>query len=166
MGAYGYISHSGLAHHGIKGQKWGVRRYQNSDGTLTKAGNARYRVGKVGKAFDDMIYELSDVDNTANLYRQKSYEGGNAVTRQRLRLRREMKRDIKNSYKNKEISKEYYKNSKKHLNKNVDRIVADFAGEEALKTSKRNRGLAYAQLALGTLVTAGAVAGAIYSYEH
>jgi len=27
-----------LAHHGIKGQKWGVRRFQNPDGTLTEAG--------------------------------------------------------------------------------------------------------------------------------
>lgn len=27
-----------LYHHGIKGQKWGVRRYQNSDGTLTSEG--------------------------------------------------------------------------------------------------------------------------------
>jgi hypothetical protein len=31
-----------LYHHGIKGQKWGIRRYQNPDGTWTDAGKARY----------------------------------------------------------------------------------------------------------------------------
>ena len=31
-----------LAHHGIKGQKWGVRKYQNMDGTLTSEGKQRY----------------------------------------------------------------------------------------------------------------------------
>lgn len=31
-----------LYHHGIKGMKWGVRRYQNLDGTLTSAGKKRY----------------------------------------------------------------------------------------------------------------------------
>lgn len=31
-----------IKHHGIKGQKWGVRRYQKADGTLTKAGKRRY----------------------------------------------------------------------------------------------------------------------------
>ena len=30
-----------IQHHGIKGQKWGVRRYQNADGTLTAAGKKR-----------------------------------------------------------------------------------------------------------------------------
>lgn len=31
-----------LYHHGIKGQKWGVRRFQNKDGSLTPAGKKRY----------------------------------------------------------------------------------------------------------------------------
>ena len=31
-----------LCHHGIKGQKWGVRRYQKKDGSLTNAGKKRY----------------------------------------------------------------------------------------------------------------------------
>ena len=31
-----------LAHHGIRGQKWGVRRYQNPDGTLTEEGKRRF----------------------------------------------------------------------------------------------------------------------------
>lgn len=31
-----------LIHHGILGQRWGVRRFQNPDGSLTKAGKKRY----------------------------------------------------------------------------------------------------------------------------
>ena len=31
-----------LQHHGVKGMKWGVRRYQNEDGTLTDQGKSRY----------------------------------------------------------------------------------------------------------------------------
>lgn len=31
-----------ICHHGIKGQRWGVRRYQNADGTWTEAGKRRY----------------------------------------------------------------------------------------------------------------------------
>ena len=35
------VKHSELYHHGVLGQRWGVRRYQNSDGTLTSAGRRR-----------------------------------------------------------------------------------------------------------------------------
>lgn len=37
-----YTHSNELYHWGIKGQKWGVRRYQNEDGTLTPAGQKRY----------------------------------------------------------------------------------------------------------------------------
>ena len=32
-----------LQHHGIKGQKWGIRRFQNKDGSLTPAGRKRQK---------------------------------------------------------------------------------------------------------------------------
>ena len=42
-----------LAHHGILGMKWGVRRYQNPDGSLTAAGKARYYKNDIKKGYRD-----------------------------------------------------------------------------------------------------------------
>lgn len=49
-----------LAHYGIKGQKWGVRRFQNSDGSYTHEGKVRYgriktsgKKPKYGSQYDD-----------------------------------------------------------------------------------------------------------------
>ena len=44
---YGYNNDDYLMHFGVKGMKWGVRRYQNPDGSYTAAGQGRYSGGKV-----------------------------------------------------------------------------------------------------------------------
>ena len=39
-----------IYHHGIKGQKWGIRLFQNKDGSLTQKGRKRYRPNKTDEA--------------------------------------------------------------------------------------------------------------------
>jgi len=81
-----------LQHHGILGQKWGIRRFQNKDGSLTQAGKARYdteteeehkarkdKALKSGNASDVMEFkkeltdqELRNVLNRINMEHQLS----------------------------------------------------------------------------------------------
>lgn len=49
-----------LKHYGIKGQKWGVRRYRNEDGTLTADGRERYKRRKYDKLFYTEKYRKGD----------------------------------------------------------------------------------------------------------
>jgi hypothetical protein len=45
-----------LYHHGIKGQRWGVRRYRNKDGSLTEEGKKHYQTDeKFKKKYDKYI---------------------------------------------------------------------------------------------------------------
>jgi hypothetical protein len=73
-----------IYHHGIKGQKWGVRRFQNEDGTLTTAGKKRINkdmnkiekaIRKAGKATAKYLdftsshtYSVSGMDGISSVY--------------------------------------------------------------------------------------------------
>ena len=73
------MEYNALYHHGIKGQKWGVRRFRNADGTLTAAGKRRSKTSadsakvkairkkKVSQMSNE---ELRDANNRLQLERQ------------------------------------------------------------------------------------------------
>ena len=81
-----------LYHHGIKGQKWGVRRYQNLDGSLTNAGkkrrysdneikearknleDSRQKFLKAKQDYDNTSISSKKYDNISKIYKQLERE--------------------------------------------------------------------------------------------
>ena len=136
-----------LAHHGIKGQKWGVRRFQNKDGTLTELG--RKRLAK-------------EASQDAKEYaRAKMYYGKGAGNRRKL---------IKASVEQKMKDKNYKDAFDKAL---ADQDMAKRASEARVKrkvedtkdsTAKTARGLVNA--ATGNIGRASAASAAIFTAAH
>ena len=98
---YIYTEHDYLAHHGIKGMRWGVRRYRNYDGSYTQAGLKRYDIAK------------KNLDSSAEKYAQakKQYRAGTITKLDLNKAKNEYKED-------KRTEKKYYKNLK--VNKLAD----------------------------------------------
>ena len=67
-----------LIHYGILGQKWGIRRFQNSDGSLTSEGKKRYGSGK---ATSEMSYNINPRDVRKNMDSMTDAELQRAINR-------------------------------------------------------------------------------------
>lgn len=84
-----------LYHHGIKGMHWGIRRFQNKDGTLTNAGKTRYKQYKniAEKSYEKALSTgnakiVSEIiaDNSVRAEREGVFEKVNKGITNRRRL--------------------------------------------------------------------------------
>lgn len=102
------ITYDEIKHHGIKGQKWGVRRYQNEDGTLTNAGKKRYGTKENFEKQYPVDKKKSDVATIG--------AGRNAV------------RDAKDINRNlRELEREKSSKKQKKINKQIEEAVRENA---------------------------------------
>lgn len=116
-----------LCHHGILGQKWGVRRYRNKDGTLTAAGKSRYRYER-----------YQNEDGTLNERGIKNYIDKNGqLTKRGMKVYEEISQRPINSRADEELSKKglHSKNGDDYLKKGT--VVGRFATRDDAIDNRR-----------------------------
>ena len=134
-----YYHSSELYHHGILGMKWGIRRYQNKDGSLTAAGRKRYakeeyknnkKIAKekyrAAKESADRQYEADTVEKRQALDQEKErFEKKNAETNQHYERKIRAQENIRNKAKEEMDFWEdpdsyfYQENQEKYINANT-----------------------------------------------
>ena len=92
------VYQSELYHHGIKGQKWGVRRYQNPDGSLTAEGKKRYdkelQVGRE-RLTNRLKNTKSQVDSMQASVNKSNQRNAAQVDAMRMMIKRTLEDDVR-----------------------------------------------------------------------
>ena len=142
---YGPVRSDELYHYGIKGQKWGVRRYQNKDGSLTPLGKKRY----IGMGVRDGEYS-SEKD-----------------ARSRIRfVRGDSKKAISGVERDAKETKEYYKKQFDESDRMIKRFANARSGIAAGVTAASLGQAALSGVSANVLVPAGAASlVAIYGFH-
>ena len=76
-----FVAEDELYHHGVKGQKWGVRRYQNPDGSLTAAGKKRHNSDNVNKMSNEELRQKVNRMNNEQRYIELTKSSSSSVSK-------------------------------------------------------------------------------------
>lgn len=76
-----FVAEDELYHHGIKGQKWGIRRYQNPDGSLTAAGKKRHNSDNVNKMSNEELRQKVNRMNNEQRYIELTKSSSSSVSK-------------------------------------------------------------------------------------
>lgn len=112
-----------LQHHGVKGQRWGVRRYQNYDGSLKDAGKKRYvtsTLNRLEKQNANAQYEYNKAYSNRNLIQKKIDKATNSGKTKKLEKLNKVKEKYSNMMKK---SLDEVKSTESALNKSIAKAV-------------------------------------------
>lgn len=153
-----------LAHHGVIGQKWGVRRYQNYDGSLTALGRKHRGLGeKSSKAVDtiDKAIKKRRAERAAmkqeareTAKRRASEAAVEAETRRRQKLKEDIRKHPKDLYKYRDV---LTKEEAKELIEQIewDRKMEDIRFDEYRRFNNRAREVANTVTTAATIMNQG-----------
>lgn len=142
-----------LAHHGIKGQKWGQRKYQNADGSLTALGRVRYGVGTAKNAIRKK-FKPTNVELNAQIRKQKSKNLNKQKRRQLRDLKKGIDEDASSSSTNKAKGqhKRFSEMSDEDIAKRIKRLESEVKLAELEATKSWGPGKRYV---MGILAAGG-----------
>lgn len=138
-----------LVHHGIKGMKWGVRRYRNEDGTLTDAGKKRYDRDQRENAGKKKGNKVAQAD--PDRWVREDMERSKRLTDASSNMTRELKRINDDALKSTPKNKMDLSNmSDKQMRDEINRALLERQYNDMFAPQKVNKGREYASEALRT----------------